>query len=212
MDYSEGTGRARTGNFLMQYYKKLYLLRHGDTGKTGCFIGATDVSITEQAEIELRRMRHDIARIGFTKILCSPLSRCRQTALNLELEKIVEIEDRLREIDFGRWEGLSYPEVVERFPDELRQWQEKPVSFTFPQGESIPAFRQRVREMTGLLKECEEERVLLITHAGVIRYLICDLLNMASEEAIKFRIQPARVTSLDLYSEGAVLTGLNIIL
>jgi alpha-ribazole phosphatase len=190
--------------------KTLYFMRHGDTGKTGRFIGTTDIALTAHALSHLQGMRRTISRLQTTKVLCSPMWRCRQTAAALDLESRCEFNDQLREVDFGLWEGLDYQEITARYPEEAEKWLTNPAAFTFPQGESMRSFCSRVNDVAQELITAPAASTLVISHGGVIRYLLCTLLNINDEHAIKFVIEPGKITSMQLYSQGGILTGLNL--
>ena len=187
----------------------LVLLRHGKTALSGRYAGATDVDLDAEGIEQVCSLRRAIAKERFDSVLCSPLRRCRQTARLLELDAGITLKDDLREIDFGLWESLDIDEIEKTDPDNLKRWIEDPARFCFPEGECRQAFIDRIELFSQSLQGMQGGKVLIISHAGVIRHLICSLLGLSSEHYLLFKIQEARFTTLDCFSAGGILTGLN---
>lgn len=190
--------------------KELYLLRHGETGLHGRYIGATDAPLTQQGRVQVRKTGLVLRQKGIAKILCSPLLRCRQTMTELNLPVAGHVNDLLREIDFGRWEGKNFAEIVQLDQDLVDCWVADPHRFTFPDGESLTSFTDRIAAFTSELEQMVEETLLVVAHGGVIRHLLCQLLRLPGEKYLVFDIEPACFCSIRLYPEGGVLTGFNM--
>jgi alpha-ribazole phosphatase len=190
--------------------KWLYFLRHGDTGLQGRYIGSTDVPITARGKEQVRQTSDLLQGKGITQIICSPLLRCRQTLEQLNLPCACQFNDRLKEIDFGRWEGKNFSEVVKIDKELVDCWVADPDTFSFPGGESLSAFKKRVAAFKNQLETMVEDNILVITHGGIIRYLICLLLGLDSGKYLLFDVEPGCFCSIRLYAEGGVLTGFNI--
>jgi alpha-ribazole phosphatase len=190
--------------------KWLYFLRHGDTGLQGRYIGSTDVPITARGKEQVRQTSDLLQGKGITQIICSPLLRCRQTLEQLNLPCACQFNDRLKEIDFGRWEGKNFSEVVKIDKELVDCWVADPDTFSFPGGESLSAFKKRVAAFKNQLETMVEDNILVITHGGIIRYLLCLLLGLDSGKYLLFDVEPGCFCSIRLYAEGGVLTGFNI--
>jgi alpha-ribazole phosphatase len=190
--------------------KKLYFLRHGDTGLQGRYIGRSDVPLTDKGRAQVRQAAGLLQAKGITKIVCSPMLRCRQTLEQLALPCPFRFDELFREVDFGRWEGKNFREIVQLDKELVDSWVNDPASFAFPDGESLAAFNKRVAACKILLDKTTEEKILIITHGGIIRHLLCLLLGLDAEKYLLFEVKPGRVSSVQLYDEGGVLTGFNI--
>jgi alpha-ribazole phosphatase len=190
--------------------KEIYLLRHGDTGRPGCYIGSTDVPLSVKGQQQVR----DIARMLQSKIIdkafCSPMLRCRQTFEQLELATPCQMNNLLKEVDFGRWEGKSFAEIAAVDAEAVAAWSSDPDGFCFPDGESLANFRGRVRAIMKMLEKDSGKRILLVTHGGVIRHLLCLCLGISIEKYLAFAVEPGSFCSLQLFPGGGVLTGMNI--
>ncbi len=190
----------------------LSLLRHGPTSApVGSFIGSTDAGLSGHG---LERLTGVLPYLS--DIECwhaSPMQRTRQTLAELQrrgcsIHDIV-YEDRLREVDFGRWEQKTFIEIAAADPDLINSWQDYE-NFTFPKGEAVQAFILRVREMLEVLYCSDHNSIGIMTHGGVIRTMICLALNIPVRDYLLFDVQPASLTLLELYDQGGILKGLNL--
>ncbi|WP_151702471.1 histidine phosphatase family protein [Nitrincola alkalilacustris] len=126
-------------------------------------------------------------------IFTSPLQRCRLLAESLaetlseSMAGSIEIEclTSLQEVHFGRWEGVRWDDVPR---DELDAWAADPFGYQFPQGESVPAFIERVRLVLNSLPA----DAIIITHAGVIRAALHLSQSITLAEAFDRRIDFAQ--------------------
>jgi len=190
--------------------KELYFLRHGDTGMQGRYIGSTDAPLTQEGKEQVRKAGRVLLEKGVTKILCSPLLRCRQSLMELNLPAICQFNELLREIDFGRWEGKNFAEIVRTDQDLVDFWAAEPHRFSFPGGESLDSFASRIALLKAELESMTEDIILVVAHGGVIRHLLCLLLGLPAEKYLIFDVEPGCFCSIRLYAEGGVLTGFNI--
>jgi len=185
------------------------LFRHGATTFVNRYVGSTDIALSAEGIAEVKRQHDFLAAQGFDTVYCSPMQRCLQTHRLLQFQEECIVDERLREIDFGDWEGRTFEEIVRSTPDLVAQWGRNTADFGFPRGENIDHFRKRVQSFCKLLQNQRGGNILILTHGGVIRHMLCHLLGLSAENYLYFKIETARLTMLQLYSEGAVLTGLN---
>lgn len=189
--------------------KHIICLRHGETALNGTLLGRTDVPLSTRGRGQIMAKQEFLASCGIRKILCSPLQRCRESAELLALSCPMVIEDDLQEIDFGEWDGKTFTETAASSPELVEQWASDEAGFTFPCGESIVDFRGRVEKCAqGLYKE--EAPLLIISHSGVLRHLLCALLHLPDERHLSFRLDYAGVITFDLFPQGGVLTAFNL--
>jgi len=166
--------------------------------------------LTDTGREQVRNTAFLLQNKGITKILCSPLLRCRQTLEELDLSCATHFNDLLREIDFGRWEGKNFAEIVQYDQELVDSWVASPDDFSFPGGESLTSFRNRVKNFKTQMESLVDENILVITHGGVIRHLLCLLLGLDADKYLVFEAQPGCFCSIRLFAEGGVLTGFNI--
>jgi len=177
---------------------EIYLLRHGCTSSPGTYNGRTDVSLSEEGRNQVRALQPFISTMRFDRCYCSPLSRCQNTFELLDFDSPCSIESDLLEIDFGRWEGLTFTEIEKRFPDQLERWARQQERFTFPDGEMITAFNSRVCRWFDKLLTKDYERVFIVSHGGVLRTGICHLLGFDSAQAFAFHVKEGHLSTVNV--------------
>lgn len=191
---------------------RLRLIRHGRTrAPEGVFVGSSDVGLDPGARESLHRLR---PLLGSHRgpVYVSPMRRTRETFRELmpgwPADRVLE-DERIREIDFGRWEMCSFAEIVRRDPGLMDDWAEYG-DFVFPEGEAVADFTARVGDFLAMFQAGPERDVVAITHGGVIRTMICLVLGLPVRHYLLFDVQPGTMTELKLYSRGGILTGLNL--
>ncbi len=195
--------------------KKLLLVRHCETGPDyyGRFVGSADIGLGPAAPEQAERLAAIIAGHQPDITFCSPLRRAQLTAELVAsatpLGKILTEPD-LREVDFGRWEGLTFAEIAKGDAELVKRWAVWSPEFAFPGGEVTGDFLKRVQGAGDKLAARGEETVLVIAHGGVVRALICHLLGLPARNYLLFDIKPARLTVIDYFPEGGILSGLNM--
>jgi alpha-ribazole phosphatase len=189
---------------------RVILLRHGRTGLSGRYVGSTDVPLSGEGRAQMAMLGPTITAMGIETLLTSPMRRCTESLELLQLGLPVCREPDLREIDFGRWEGMSFAEIEARDPELVQGWARGGRDFCFPDGESIADFSARVEAVRRRLLTLESRTVLLVTHGGVIRALICSLLGLSLDNSLLFEVAKGHYSTIDLHSGGGVLTGLNL--
>jgi broad specificity phosphatase PhoE len=164
----------------------------------------------ESGKEQVRHTGRLLQKNNITQILCSPMLRCRQTLEQLDITTDCRFNELLKEIDFGRWEGKTFAEILQSDQKLVDSWVTDPANFTFPDGESHSAFRNRIVSIKSQLEKIVEDNILVITHGGIIRNLLCLLLDIDFDKYLVFDVQPGCFCSIHLHSQGGVLTGFNI--
>lgn len=150
----------------------IWLVRHAPVAVSGICYGHADVPTVMDAETAARRvlMSAGGADGNWEEIWSSPSVRTRTVAavLATTLELPLRIDERLRELHFGSWEGVPYREIEQEKPDLFRRWLDAYETCGPPGGESGADLRHRVEGW--VLQRRDAGRPLLaVTHAGVIR-------------------------------------------
>ncbi|MFC1903191.1 diphthine--ammonia ligase, partial [Chloroflexota bacterium] len=116
----------------------------------------------------------------------------------------------LREINFGEFEGLTFAEISQRYPEMVKLWISWNLQTKFPGGESVEELNVQVSKFQNLLKKhTREETVLIVAHSATLRLLLCNLLEIELKHWRQFRLELASLTILDTYPERAILSLLN---
>ncbi|MFD3838702.1 bifunctional RNase H/acid phosphatase [Streptomyces sp. NPDC058642] len=186
------------------------LLRHGETPLTPqkrfSGSGGTDPSLSDVGREQAERVAAALARRGTVQeILASPLTRTRETAAavaeRLGLE--VTVEDGLRETDFGAWEGLTFAEVRERYPDDLNTWLSDPDAEPTGGGESFAATATRIAATRDKLVAAYAGRtVLLVTHVTPIKTFVRLALGAPPESLFRMELSAASLSAVAYYADG----------
>ncbi|NMG44496.1 histidine phosphatase family protein [Aromatoleum toluvorans] len=153
---------------------RLCLVRHGETSWNAeqRLQGHLDIPLNPVGEAQAAATAASLATVHFAAVYSSDLQRARQTATAITRNRAaaVEFHDRLRERNYGAFQGLTYSEAETRFPDDYRRFKQRDPLFTFPGGgESLAEFSARVAEaLTELANNHAGEQVLVVTHGGVL--------------------------------------------
>jgi alpha-ribazole phosphatase len=155
----------------------LYLIRHWitDWNREKRYLGHTDKNILLDGINELDLLKKELERLSFDAIYSSDLIRCQETLDYLQLCHSPNLDPRLREMNFGDWEGKKYEELKK--DPCYQKWLDNWELNSTPSGESGQLFQQRVdafvSEMLGRDKPSfETANILVMTHGGVIRYML----------------------------------------
>lgn len=135
----------------------------------------------------------------WTRIVSSPLSRCRAFAEELSGQRDLplSLDDRLREVGFGVWEGKSAVEIESETPGALVRFKSDPVHARPPGAEALDSFYRRVAEaLVAILRRNNDEHVLLVGHAGVIRMALAWALAIPQANAYRIEVASAKFTRL----------------
>ncbi|MFJ8779230.1 bifunctional RNase H/acid phosphatase [Streptomyces sp. NPDC102476] len=186
------------------------LLRHGETPLTPqkrfSGSGGTDPALSDVGREQAARAAEALADRGTIQhILASPLTRTRQTAAavaeRLGLE--VTVEDGLIETDFGAWEGLTFGEVRERYPDDLNTWLSDPEAEPTGGGESFAATATRIAATRDKLVAAYAGRtVLLVTHVTPIKTFVRLALGAPPESLFRMELSAASLSAVAYYADG----------
>ncbi|WP_432055867.1 bifunctional RNase H/acid phosphatase [Streptomyces sp. bgisy022] len=186
------------------------LLRHGETPLTPqkrfSGSGGSDPSLSDAGREQAERVAAALARRGTVQaVVASPLARTRETAriVAARLGLDVQIEEGLRETDFGAWEGLTFGEVRERHPEDLNAWLSTPDAEPTGGGESFAATAARVAATRDKLIAAHAGRtVLLVTHVTPIKTLIRLALGAPPEALFRMELSAASLSAIAYYGDG----------
>ncbi|GAJ15856.1 unnamed protein product, partial [marine sediment metagenome] len=163
---------------------RVILVRHGETiwNEEQRYQGASDPPLSERGELQARRLAARLASESIGLIYSSDSTRALQTADQIAAHhgRQVRADPRLREMDFGDWEGLTYSEIRERYPQALARWQGDPLATSPPGGESLAQLAMRVGDVLDDFPKLDQaETVLVVSHGGPLRVLLCLALGLA---------------------------------
>ena len=178
----------------------IYFIRHGETdwNAEARLQGQRDIPLNDfgrvQAEEAGARLRGLVLHYEDLDYVASPLSRTRDTmelmreAIGLAPRAYRE-DERLKELTFGDWEGLTWKEIRDRDPEGARAREAEKWGFCPPGGESYAMLADRVRPF---LEDLRRDSVV-VSHGGVARVLLAMLGHVPAEEAPRVDIWQGRV-------------------
>jgi broad specificity phosphatase PhoE len=154
-----------------------YFVRHGESEANAAhlFAGRTDSPLTERGRQQAKDVAETLAHVSFDRIVSSPLSRCRDTALVIgrRLELPVDLEADLAEIDVGEKTGAPYDEVR-----GLPEWRDDGF-VAWPGGETLEQVLSRAHGViTRIAAQSAGRRVIIVGHGGVTRILMSHFLGL----------------------------------
>jgi ribonuclease H / adenosylcobalamin/alpha-ribazole phosphatase len=190
------------------------LLRHGQTPLSvqKRYAGVSDVPLTEIGVDQAAAAAKRLASAGIGAIVSSPLQRAVRTAEEVAAVTGVPVltDEGLRETDFGAWEGLTFAEVRERWPAEMRSWLADP-AVAPPGGESFVEVNTRVTAaLQRVLTSQARQNVLIVSHVTPIKTLVAAALFAPPAALYRMHLDVAALCEIDWYADGtAVLRSFN---
>lgn len=187
---------------------RLDLLRHGETELGGGLRGSLDDALTQKGWAQMRAAV--VAGGPWDRLISSPLQRCARFAAELgeQLGLPVQLDKDLQELHFGAWEGQSAAALMETDAEALGLFWADPYAFTPPQGEPVSDFAARVLGAVARLHQAYAgERVLLISHGGVMRLLLAQARGLPREQLLNVEVAHASLFALSVEADGVLKEG-----
>lgn len=208
----------------------LYLVRHGVTvgGEQRRYKGSIDVPLSdegwEQAQKTAAFICSDVERRAakaeeeghvpsrLEAIYASPLSRALRTAEAIcapcAMHPVVNPD--LRERHFGIWEGMTFSEIKEQYPEEFRAWARNPLDHAPVGGETTREVETRcVRVMHDLIERHKGRSLAIVAHGGVNRVILCNIMGLPLEHIFRIEQDNAAVNIIEFWEAYPVIKLLN---
>ncbi|MCW2752971.1 MAG: pspA 3 [Marmoricola sp.] len=189
----------------------LILVRHGVTDHTAGKLfsgglGGSNPPLNEEGRAQVRSTGDWLAPLAATvdALISSPVRRTHESAeiLGGLLDQPVVTEPGVAEMEFGAWDGLSFAQVQERFPDELDSWLGA-MDYAPPQGESFEDVAARVIEgRDRILAAHTGQTVVVVSHVTPIKTLVADALDAPLRAVYRMELAPASVTVISYFRGG----------
>lgn len=187
----------------------IYLVRHGQTkcNAERKYYGATESPLTEIGMEQSSKAIKSLSQYHIDVIISSPRQRCTYIAEAVAKKMGIEtiVDDRVEEYNFGIFEDTNQDEIVKKYPNEYKSWINNE-TYCLPGGESKDAMHERVFNFAAdLLSKYKGKDILIITHHGVIKALICNLLNLTSDKEWNFFIKNTGMVKIKIKNDFAYL-------
>lgn len=192
---------------------RLILVRHGAPSEEvhGRCYGRLDPPLSDLGRRQVRDAARWLAGFADVEVCSSPLRRASESATLLAPAGPIAIDDRLREIDFGALEGLTYAEIERRHPEVFRAWMARPTEVTFPDGEPFAQMVARVeRAFADLRCRRAGRTTIVVSHGGVNRIVLASALGMPLASMFRLGQDYGCVNVVDYAGDEAVVRAVNL--
>ncbi|MBN1399629.1 MAG: histidine phosphatase family protein [Anaerolineae bacterium] len=193
---------------------RLLLVRHAQStwSAENRVQGQADAPLSDVGRLQVAAVGERLAAYGLQVVWSSDLSRARDTAEGIAAHHglSVRLDRRLRELHMGAWEGLTHAQVRARDPERVSMFLQGASEAATPGGESLDDLMERLRPLLEeLRREPTDARVVVVSHAMVIRNLVCLAVGLPHEFQSCFSLNPTSLTEIALRDDGSQLVRLN---
>lgn len=190
------------------------LVRHGRTAwhAEGRYAGTADVPLDGLGLEQARRVADRFRESTVDVIYSSPLSRCLALAEMVAAAHHMEVivDERLREIDLGRWDGMMLEDIVEKDGDILKEWTRNPTSVTIPDGETLMSVQERAMAWYDEASSLHSEGMIFASsHGGPIRAMLAKVIGLPLSNIFRLTVDLASVSVVNQLGKFSNLESLN---
>lgn len=195
---------------------RIVLVRHGETTDEDTkkiYKGTLDIPLSEKGVARLKRVASHLAHHNLDCIYTSVLSRAVESGKIIAGPHNLDIisDSSLNELYFGRWQGLSFNEIAEKYPDNLSLWLQNPENHTPLGGEPLLQAQKRIMEkFREIVNKHRGQSVAIVAHAGTLRIIVCTLLSIKLSNMFRVAQDHGCINIVDIYDDSnPVVTLLN---
>ena len=182
----------------------LDLVRHGEVATPGLLCAGPDEPLSARGAAQLARLAQGPQ---WDLVISSPAMRCREYGEKIAIQRGIPClaDEAFREIDLGEWSGRTTESIWQTDSEQLMRLWSSPETFTSPGGEAMADFIGRVENAAqSLYRDYPSRRILLLTHAGVIRVIVAQLLGITAQNVQKLSVGHGRINRVCIYPDGQV--------
>lgn len=159
---------------------RIILIRHAETSwnRQKRYCGLNDISLSRAGIKQANELRNRLKKISIHKIFSSDMKRSLQTAKILFGKRGIKKIPGLQEMNFGVFEGLTYKQIIKKYPYEYKRWLDNPYKFSVPEGENLKTFKKRIRAaFKKIIASNKNKTIAVVSHGGAISIFINGLLK-----------------------------------
>jgi alpha-ribazole phosphatase len=193
---------------------RLVLVRHAEaeaSARGRCY-GSLDVGLSATGRFQCSSLARMLAPEPVAAVVSSPRVRAVETAVAIAEPHGIEVhvDDDLRELDFGELEGRMYDEIAASLPELYVAWMTTPTAVRFPGGECYADLRARSLAAVASLHDAYQgQTVVAVTHGGVVRAVLSDVLGIPDEHIFRIAVEPGSVSVFEWVDGVPVVLGVN---
>ncbi|WP_101772504.1 histidine phosphatase family protein [Peptostreptococcus faecalis] len=197
--------------------KKLYLIRHGHTvdNEKMLYSGFNDCELSEVGKKQAKQLNEFLKDIKVEKIYTSTLKRTVHTINDFAEYKNKDIHriEGLREMNFGLFDGRSFRDIRNEYPEEAKKLLKHDATYKFPKGESLTEMYERnIKSLDNVMKENQEsENIMICSHMGTIRNILSYLIIGSHKLHWNFKVLNATITVVEFTEKIPVLETLGYV-
>jgi alpha-ribazole phosphatase len=193
---------------------QLILIRHGQTewNASQKYQGHTDIPLDDTGRQQARRLAEHLLQLEKVEaVYASDLVRARETAEIIAQAFNLKplIDPRLRELCFGKWEGLTFNQVYAIYRAEFEQWYNSLAEFCVPGGESFSDVANRSLEAIADIKQKNRGTVAAVTHGGVIKAVLSRI--QSDLDLWQVNIMPASLTKIGFSNNSIAISYIGVV-
>lgn len=172
----------------------LILIRHGETdwNRSGRCQGVADIVLNDNGKRQARELAESLKNQNIAAVYSSHLKRAHETAKHIaEHHNLsVRVEPGLHEMNQGDLEGLTFPDIRDRYAEVLKKWRESPETLRLPNGESLVEVQNRAWSVFEKVHENHlGETVVAVSHNLTIITLLCKITGVGLKGFRDFNVQ-----------------------
>lgn len=192
---------------------KLIFIRHPETkwNKQKRYLGKTDIFLSPKGQKQARLLFNYLKNKDISVIYSSKLKRALETATTIAKPYNLEVKEdaRLEEIDFGKWEGMTFNQIRKKYPNLARKYLSDPLNTKIPDGESLLKFRNRINKALEKILAREKGTIVIISHAGVNRIIICSLFKLPLSYFWQIKQDIGAINIIEIYKDMNIISLIN---
>lgn len=175
------------------------LIRHTSVNvKKGICYGHSDVGLSKSFNSELKEIKQKIVSVKYDLVFSSPLSRCQKLANNLFPNQNIILDDRLKELNFGNWEGIHWNDIYKSL--EAKLFFDDYINTRCPNGESYNDLFIRINTFFQELNLSKNEKIAIVCHGGPIRAFISIIEEITPQQAFEKKVEYGAVLRYNIKS------------
>jgi len=192
---------------------ELIFIRHPATiwDKQQKYLGRIDIALNQKGWRQARLISNYLKNKNISAIYSSGLIRAYQAASIIAKRRSLKVkkDERLNEIDFGIWEGMTFNQIRKKYPKLAQKYLSNPLNEKIPGGESLLKFKNRVNKVLKEILSRENGIVVIVAHAGVNRIIFCNLLKLPLSYFWQIKQDIGAINIIEIYKNMNIISLIN---